>query len=222
MFRYNFRHQKRHLMRCIKFSRLLSCIFCKVGNQVFIDKSQNIIVLFSIHRNFIYKLNQIAYCLCLWLCICTKLWKSCFKSCKYSLKQFFMWRWYVSAKWWQSGSNIVNREIRSHIYPSWKQVLICYKVSQILLQTWHTWVTVIRLFINIFLDIIRIISSIIQILLFFVWKILIKDKAQYIILIFIGFNLWPHLICRLPNLCRKLLFIHFTSPLSLHMHYNFN
>ena len=120
-------------MRRIEFSCLFSCIRREFFNQIFINEAQNIVVLSAIHWNIIDQLNQIADGLGLALGIFSQLAQSCFQRVKNPIKYLFVgWR-NQSGKGRQSRTNIVHAEIRAHVNPGRKHILVGNKIAQTLL-----------------------------------------------------------------------------------------
>ncbi len=55
-----FGNQKRYFVRGVKLACLFSGIGSEHTNQIFIYVSKNIVILFAIHWNIFYQINQIA------------------------------------------------------------------------------------------------------------------------------------------------------------------
>ena len=65
----NLRHEKRHLVRGVEFSCFLTGIGSEIGDQIFINETENIVILFTVHWDLIDQLNEVTDSLCLRFCV---------------------------------------------------------------------------------------------------------------------------------------------------------
>ena len=103
--------------------------------------------------------------------------------------------------------------------PGGEQILIGDKVAEALLRARFAGVLILGLLVYILTDAVRVVITLVEPLLLFVRQILIKDKAEDIVLIFIRLDLRTHTVCGFPDLGSQLLFIHDVFPFRfLHSH----
>ena len=68
----DFTHQNGNFVRGVEFASFFTCIGCEIAYQIFIDKTENVVALFVIHRNNVDKVNQFSDSLCLSIGIFTE------------------------------------------------------------------------------------------------------------------------------------------------------
>ena len=103
--------------------------------------------------------------------------------------------------------------------PGGEQILIGDEVAEALLCARFTGALIICLLIYILTDAVRVVITLVEPLLLLIGQILIKDKTEDIVLIFIRLDLRTHTVCGFPYFGSQLLFIHDVFPFRfLHSH----
>ena len=104
----NLGHQLRHFVRSVKFTCFFTSVGCKIADEVFINKAEDIIVLFAICRNILNQLDEITNSFCLVVCVITKFAQTGFQSIEDLAKHLFLCVADQTIKCRKSGSNIVD------------------------------------------------------------------------------------------------------------------
>ncbi len=55
----NLRHHKSNLMRCVELTGFLTCVRGEVGDKIFVNEAENVVVFATVGRNILDKLEQV-------------------------------------------------------------------------------------------------------------------------------------------------------------------
>ena len=185
MVSHNLRHQKRDLVRRVKFARLLACICRKIRNQVFIDKAQHIVVLLAIHRNILDEMEQVADRLCLRVGTIAQLGKPRLQSVEHLVKDFFVRGIDKAAESRKRIANVRHVEVTFQLEPSRKQVLVRDEIADVLLDILDDFFVIFGNGIQVSVGV----TKTLKILDLFIRKELVEDETKDVILVFVRFNL---------------------------------
>ena len=202
----NLRHHKSDLMRSVELTGFLTCVCGEVGDKIFVDEAENVVVLATVGRNIFDKLEQVVDGFGLCSGAFTEFAQAVLQSIEDTFVNFLMRGANKPSEAVERISNVSNTEVRIRSNPSREQIGIGYEIAEIVLALLNGFGHFI--FIKIFLD------GLVGPIIFFeeldlgIRQELIEDKAEYIILILVSFNLRAHLVCRSPYFRCKLLLVH--------------
>ena len=200
----DFRHQQRNLMRRIEFARLFSCVGSKHTDEVFIDEPKHIIALTAVHGDVLNEIEQSADRLGLRAGAVAKFGKPGFQGVENFFEYALVRRRNQPAECRERIADVGNIKILAHAKPSREKILIGDKVADILLYPLDGFCLVFgHRFKQFIIVIIRL-----QKFNFLIGQVFIENEAENKVLVFAGFNLGSHLICRSPYFLCKLLFVH--------------
>ena len=119
-------------MRRVELAGLLACVCCKVADQIFVDKAENIIILLAVHGNIFDEIDQVANGLCPRTGAFTQFGQAGLQRSKDTVKHLFVVRVDQSTECLQCHRYVVSLEVVAFADPCGKQIFIGDKIADIL------------------------------------------------------------------------------------------
>ena len=203
----------------IELAGFLAGIGCEVGDQVFINEAQHVVILPAIHRDALDQMQQVADGLCTGIGCFTQLGKPGLQRLEDVFEHLLMGRIDQAAEGRQGDDHMINIEVRAHVQPGIKQVFIADEVTDCFLDAFHRLavfsfrialfrpcriVFLVEAKLHVF--IVPVLAD--QVLDLTVRKELVENETEDIILVLVCFNLGTHLVGGFPDFRGQLLFVH--------------
>ena len=211
MVRHDFRHEQRNFVRRVELAGLLACVCCKVADQIFVDKAENIIILLAVHGNVFDEIDQVANGLCPRTGAFTQFGQAGLQRSKDAVKHLFVVRVDQSTECLQCYRHIIGLEVTAFTDPCGKQIFIGDKIADILPNGIQRFDIVFGQIRQIFVCPVVLFQP----FNFLVRQKFIKHEAQNVILVLVGFDFRAHLVGRFPDFRCELLLVHAIPPSGL-------
>ena len=195
----------------IKLAGLLPGVGGKIADEIFVDETENIIILLAVHRNILDKINQIADGLCPCARGLPQFRKPGLERGKNIVEHFLVGRVDKPAESRQCVCDIFGGKVNPLGNPTGEKIVVGDKVSKVFPNALYRLAVLLGKLRKV------LICPVIfpQIPDLFIRKKLIKNEAEYVVLIFVRLNFRAHPVSGFPNLRCKLLFVHLAAPLIL-------
>ena len=120
-------------MRCVELTGFLTCVRGEVGDKIFVNEAENVVVFATVGRNILDKLEQVVDGFGLRSGAFTELTETILQSIEDTFVDFLMCGANKPSEAIERIANVSNTEVRIGSNPSREQIGIGYEVAEIVL-----------------------------------------------------------------------------------------